>query len=141
MKTYQFTATDFECYPKKSERKGYERCSWVLEAEFQSELHRFTKQLPVIARFRRAFHRTTLLLYPHKPFDLILADELEKEYDCAFEINFARVVFEIEKANWEKVYYDLLKCHMYLKSVPTWPSLSCQRIGSTHEGKRPYSIL
>ncbi len=48
--------------------------------------------------------------------DIPIVDDLEKKYDFALDINNDRVVVEIEKTNREKILYDLLKCHIYLKS-------------------------
>ena len=41
---------------------------------------------------------------------------LEKRSDFGFEIGGIKIVFEIEKANWEKIFYDIFKAHIYLKS-------------------------
>lgn len=42
--------------------------------------------------------------------------EIKKEYDFAFSFAGRLVVVEVEKANREKILYDYLKVHMYLKS-------------------------
>lgn len=42
--------------------------------------------------------------------------EIKKEYDFAFSFAGKLVVVEVEKANREKILYDYLKFHMYLKS-------------------------
>lgn len=42
--------------------------------------------------------------------------EIKKEYDFAFLFAGRLVVVEVEKANREKILYDYLKFHMYLKS-------------------------
>lgn len=46
--------------------------------------------------------------------ELSLPDGVAKEYDFAFDFEGNRVVVEVEKANREKILYDILKCHMYL---------------------------
>ncbi len=46
--------------------------------------------------------------------ELSLPDGVTKEYDFAFDFAGHRVAVEVEKANREKILYDILKCHMYL---------------------------
>ena len=46
--------------------------------------------------------------------ELSLPDGVAKEYDFAFDFAGHRVAVEVEKANREKILYDILKCHMYL---------------------------
>ena len=48
---------------------------------------------------------------------LTLADDVSKEYDFTFEHRKKKVVVEVEKANKEKILYDILKCHMYLSAA------------------------
>ncbi len=38
------------------------------------------------------------------------------KYDFAFKIKNKNVIFEVEKANKEKMLYDILKAHIYLKN-------------------------
>ncbi len=45
---------------------------------------------------------------------LSLPDGVAKKHDFAFDFAGHRVVVEVEKANREKILYDILKCHMYL---------------------------
>lgn len=51
-----------------------------------------------------------------KPFQIHLPSGIEKKDDFGFEIESIKIVFEIEKANWEKIFYDLFKAHIYLRS-------------------------
>jgi hypothetical protein len=46
--------------------------------------------------------------------ELSLPEGVAKEYDFAFDFAGHRVAVEVEKANREKILYDILKCHMYL---------------------------
>jgi hypothetical protein len=45
---------------------------------------------------------------------LQLPNDIAKEYDAVLKTKFGPVVVEVEKANWEKFLYDLLKAHIYL---------------------------
>lgn len=45
---------------------------------------------------------------------LSLPKDISKEYDAAFKTPHGLVIVEVEKANWEKFLYDLLKAHIYL---------------------------
>jgi hypothetical protein len=45
---------------------------------------------------------------------LVLPNDIAKEYDAVLNTKFGPVVVEVEKANWEKFLYDLLKAHIYL---------------------------
>ena len=51
-----------------------------------------------------------------KPFQIRLPSGIEKKEDFGLEIESIKVIFEIEKANWEKIFYDLFKAHIYLRS-------------------------
>jgi hypothetical protein len=115
MKTYQFTATDFECYPENPKTEGLRNVLVNLGAmEFQAVCKSPENSYQLVPAFDKSF-KARLADLGYKPFDFKLGDGLKKEYDCAFTIGPSTVVFEIEKANWEKVFFDLLKCHMYLK--------------------------
>jgi hypothetical protein len=46
---------------------------------------------------------------------LTLPKSILKEYDFSFSFNGKVVVVEVEKANREKILYDFLKFHMYLR--------------------------
>lgn len=47
--------------------------------------------------------------------NLQLPNDTAKEYDAVLKTKFGLVVVvEVEKANWEKFLYDLLKAHIYL---------------------------
>lgn len=46
--------------------------------------------------------------------NLQLPNDITKEYDAVLKTKFGLVVIEVEKANWEKFLYDLLKAHIYL---------------------------
>ena len=46
--------------------------------------------------------------------------EIKKEYDFAFSFAGKLIVVEVEKANREKILYDYLKFHMYLKTGLTF---------------------
>lgn len=46
--------------------------------------------------------------------NLQLPNDIAKEYDAVIKTKFGVVVVEVEKANWEKFLYDLLKAHVYL---------------------------
>lgn len=43
-----------------------------------------------------------------------LPKALGKNFDAAFSTPYGKIVFEIEKSNWEKFLYDVLKAHIYL---------------------------
>lgn len=45
---------------------------------------------------------------------LELPHDIAKEYDAVLKTRFGLIVVEVEKANWEKFLYDLLKAHIYL---------------------------
>ncbi len=45
---------------------------------------------------------------------LQLPKDIAKEYDAVLKTKFGLVVIEVEKANWEKFLYDLMKAHIYL---------------------------
>jgi len=45
--------------------------------------------------------------------NLQLPGAIAKEYDALLKTDFGPVVVEVEKANWEKFLYDLLKAHIY----------------------------
>jgi hypothetical protein len=47
--------------------------------------------------------------------DLQLPTNLTKEYDAIIKTSIGQIVIEVEKANWERFLYDLLKAHIYLK--------------------------
>ena len=57
-----------------------------------------------------------LVSFGYLPFELSLPADFKKEHDLALKIGSIKVVFEIEKANWEKMFYDLFKAHVYLQS-------------------------
>ena len=48
------------------------------------------------------------------PGTLKLPQHIAKEYDAVFRTEYGTVVVEVEKANWEKFLYDMLKAHIYL---------------------------
>ncbi len=55
--------------------------------------------------------------------ELSLPEGVAKEYDFAFDFAGHRVAVEVEKANREKILYDILKCHMYLSGDATFALL------------------
>ncbi|MGH9871670.1 MAG: hypothetical protein ACRD9S_04280 [Pyrinomonadaceae bacterium] len=50
-----------------------------------------------------------------RPAKLDLPPDVLKEYDFSFSFDSKLVVVEVEKANREKILYDFLKFHMYLR--------------------------
>jgi hypothetical protein len=54
---------------------------------------------------------------------LSLPQGMRKEYDFAFDFAGHRVAVEIEKTNKWKIFYDILKCHMYLRRDATFALL------------------
>ena len=65
--------------------------------------------------FDDAFDRAAQLA-GWKPSSINTPPTFSREHDGCFDIGGLRVVVEIEKANWEKFLYDLLKCHVYVSS-------------------------
>lgn len=58
----------------------------------------------LISNFNGAGQKAVLLTLP---------DDVAKKADFVTSIAGQTVVFEIEKANWEKIFYDFLKFHIY----------------------------
>lgn len=107
-------ARRFEAYPVTSSAFGalrplLDRCDEVRFSGRIGEKNNNQITLDFDSRLRDALcgHGATLA-------DLSLPSDVAMEYDFAFDFGGHRVVVEVEKANREKILYDILKCHMYL---------------------------
>ncbi len=108
-------ARSFEAYPTKSSafaamRPLLERCDEVCFSGRIGEKNSNQITLDFDHRLRDA-----LCSFGAVEAELTLPDKVDKQYDFAFDFEGHRVAVEVEKANREKILYDILKCHMYLK--------------------------
>lgn len=51
-----------------------------------------------------------------EPTTLLTPPDIARAHDGYFKYGELSIVVEIEKTNWEKFLYDLLKCHIYISS-------------------------
>lgn len=107
-------ARRFEVYPATSSAFGalrplLERCDEVRFSGRIGEKNNNQITLDFDDRLRDTFCG-----YGAIETELSLPDGVAKEYDFAFDFAGHRVAVEVEKANREKILYDILKCHMYL---------------------------
>jgi len=70
-----------------------------------------------------------------QPAQLELPPEILKEYDFAFSFGGKLVVVEVEKANRDKILYDFLKFHMYLRHGADFALLFLPKNYSHRSGK------
>ena len=110
----ELIACRFEAYPATSSAFGalrplLDRCDEVRFSGRIGEKNNNQVTLDFDDRLRDTFcgHGAT-------ETELSLPDGVAKEYDFAFDFAGHRVAVEVEKANREKILYDILKCHMYL---------------------------
>lgn len=110
----ELIARRFEAYPATSSAFGalrplLERCDEVRFSGRIGEKNNNQITLDFDDRLRDTFCG-----YGAIETELSLPDGVAKEYDFAFDFAGHRVAVEVEKANREKILYDILKCHMYL---------------------------
>ena len=108
-------ARQFEAYPATSSAFGalrplLDRCNEVRFSGRIGEKNSNQFMLDFDDRLRDAFCE-----YGATETELSLPNGVAKEYDFAFDFADHRVAVEVEKTNKEKILYDILKFHMYLK--------------------------
>ena len=111
----ELVAQNFEAYPLDS--RAY-RNLWPLLEQCR-KLH-FTGQIgeknnnQITLDFDKRF-AAMLVDHGATKIGLTLSMGVEQDYDFAFDYNRKRVAVEVEKSNREKILYDILKSHIYLK--------------------------
>ena len=112
----ELTARDFEAFPPNTtgHRELWPCLSRLEEVHFPGSVGKSNSN-QITLQFDDRLQKALIGLGA-TPTEFELSGSILKEYDFALTIDGHRVVVEVEKANREKILYDILKCHMYLNS-------------------------
>ena len=114
--TFDFETTRFVFHPKSfNNHKVSEALKVTLPFRFKMTCKNSKNSCALNSNFDEILQQK-LVAAGFAPFKPDLTSGLEKRSDFGFEIGGIKIVFEIEKANWEKIFYDIFKAHIYLKS-------------------------
>lgn len=113
MVSYTLQAELHECTGRKASLIS--AVSALFPFNFSLTCHSLSNNYQLVSDFDAAFGRAAQAAGWH-PATLTTPDEFSRDHDGFFQHGDLRIAVEIEKTNWEKFLYDLLKCHVYVSS-------------------------